>query len=84
MSMFKATIFVTLRPSILDPKGKASLHALQSLGMSAVQGVRMGKLIEMDIHATTEEDARAIAVESCEKLLANVVMENYHIDIKKA
>ena len=82
--MYKAIIFVTLRPSILDPKGKASLHALQSLGMSSVKGVRMGKLIEMDIEAATEEDARSIAVESCEKLLANVVMENYHIDIKKA
>jgi phosphoribosylformylglycinamidine synthase subunit PurS len=82
--MYKATIFVTLRPSILDPKGKASLHALQSLGMNAVKGVRMGKLIEMDIDASSEDDARAIAVDSCEKLLANVVMENFHIDIKKA
>lgn len=82
--MYKATIFVTLRPSILDPKGKASHHALQSLGMAAVKGVRMGKLIEMDIEAPSEADARAIAVESCEKLLANVVMENYHIDIKLA
>ncbi len=82
--MYKATIFVTLRPSILDPKGKASLHALQSLGMSSIKGVRMGKLIEMDIDAPSEEDARSIAADSCEKLLANVVMENYHIDIKKA
>jgi phosphoribosylformylglycinamidine synthase PurS subunit len=82
--MYKATIFVTLRPSILDPKGKASHHALQSLGMSAVKGVRMGKLIEMDIDSSTEDEALAIAAESCEKLLANVVMENYHIDIKKA
>jgi phosphoribosylformylglycinamidine synthase len=82
--MFKATIFISLRPSILDPKGKASLHALQSLGMSAVKGVRMGKLIEMDIDAPNEEDARNIAVGSCEKLLANMVMENYHIEIKKA
>lgn len=82
--MFKATIFVTLRPSILDPKGKASLHALQSLGMTSVKGVRMGKLIEMDIEASSEDDARAIAVDSCEKLLANTVMENYHIDIKQA
>lgn len=82
--MYKATIFVTLRPSILDPKGKASHHALQSLGMTSVKGVRMGKLIEMDIDAPSEDEARSIAVDSCEKLLANVVMENYHIDIKKA
>jgi phosphoribosylformylglycinamidine synthase len=52
--------------------------------MSAVKGVRMGKLIEMDIDAPNEEDARNIAVGSCEKLLANMVMENYHIEIKKA
>ncbi len=81
--MYKATIFVTLRPSILDPKGKASLHALQSLGMNSIKGVRMGKLIEMDIEADSEDNARSIAADSCEKLLANVVMENYHIDIKK-
>lgn len=81
--MYKATIFVTLRPSILDPKGKASLHALQSLGMSSVTSVRMGKLIEMDIESTSEQEARSIATDACEQLLANIVMENYHIDIKK-
>jgi phosphoribosylformylglycinamidine synthase len=52
--------------------------------MNSVKGVRMGKLIEMDIEAASEEEARSIAGDSCEKLLANVVMENYHIDIKKA
>ena len=80
--MYKAKIYVTLRASILDPKGKASHHALQSLGMTAVKGVRMGKLIEMDIDAASEEDAKNVAADACEKLLANTVMEDYSIQIK--
>jgi phosphoribosylformylglycinamidine synthase PurS subunit len=81
--MFKATIFITLRPSILDPKGKASHHALQSLGMSEVKGVRMGKLVEMDIDADSEESAKGIVTDACNKLLANTVMEDFRFEIKK-
>jgi len=81
--MFKATIYITLRPSILDPKGKASHHALQSLGMSEVKGVRMGKLVEMDVDATNEESARQIVTEACNKLLANTVMEDFTFKITK-
>jgi phosphoribosylformylglycinamidine synthase len=82
--MFKATIYVTLRPSILDPKGKASHHALQSLGMNTVKGVRMDKLIEMDIDANSEDEARTIATEACNKLLANPVMEDFQMSIARA
>lgn len=79
--MYKAKIYVTLRPSILDPKGKASHQALQSLGMHAITGVRMGKLIELDITADNEEQAHVLATDACEKLLANTVMEDYTIQI---
>jgi phosphoribosylformylglycinamidine synthase subunit PurS len=81
--MFKATIFITLRPSILDPKGKASHHALQSLGLSEVKGVRMGKLVEMDIDTRDEDAARLIVTDACNKLLANTVMEDFRFEIKK-
>ena len=79
--MYKAKVDVTLRESILDPKGKAAHHALENLGLGNVQNVRIGKLIELDIDAGSEDEARAIATEACTKLLANEVMEDFEIHI---
>ena len=81
--MYKAKVDVTLRESILDPKGKAAHHALENLGLNAVQNVRIGKLIELDIDASSEDDALSIATEACSKLLANEVMEDFKIHIEK-
>lgn len=81
--MFKAKIYITLRESILDPKGKASHKALENLGYTSVKKVRIGKMIEMDIEAESASQAEEIAEESCKKLLANEVMENYSIEILK-
>ena len=78
---FKVNIRITLRPSILDPQGKAVAHALQGLGFNEVEGARQGKVIEMNLAETDEAAARAKAEEMCEKLLANPVMENYSIEI---
>lgn len=79
--MFKATVNVTLRKSILDPQGKAAHQALQNLGLKQVEGLRIGKLIEMDIDADSEQKAREIAEEACARLLANQVMEDFEITI---
>ena len=57
MSMYLAKIMVTLRPSILDPQGKAVHHALESLGMGDAREVRMGKYIEMKIEGRSQEEA---------------------------
>ncbi len=81
--MFKAIVNVTLRKSILDPKGKATHHALQNLGLNEVNEVRIGKLIELDIEAGSEEEAHKIADTACNQLLANEVMEDYTINIQK-
>ena len=81
--MYKAKVDVTLRESILDPKGKATHHALQNLGIGKVQNVRIGKLIELHIEAGTEDEAMSIATEACTKLLANEVMEDFEIHIQK-
>lgn len=81
--MFKATVIITLRPSILDPKGKACHHALNQLGLSSVSSVRMGKMIEMNIETTNESEAYKIAKDACDKLLANNVMEDYVITLDK-
>jgi len=84
MSMFKARITVTLRPSILDPQGKASQHALTELGFDAVAQVRIGKFIEMDIEASSADEARSIAEQASDQLLANPVMEDFQIEIEEA
>lgn len=81
--MYKATVNVTLRNSILDPQGKATHQALQNLGLNQVSGVRIGKLIEMEIDTDSEQQAREIAESACIQLLANEVMEDYEITINK-
>jgi phosphoribosylformylglycinamidine synthase len=79
--MYKAIVNVTLRKSILDPQGKATQHALSDLGLNDIENVRIGKLIELDISADSEEQAREIAETACTKLLANEVMEDFEISI---
>lgn len=81
--MFKANVHITLRKSILDPKGKAAHNALHNLGMKNVNRVRIGKFIELHIDAKSEEEARNIAEKACTQLLANEVMEDFDIEIKK-
>jgi phosphoribosylformylglycinamidine synthase len=80
--MYKAKVNVTLRPSILDPKGKAAHHALQNLGLNEVQQVRIGKFIELDVDAKDEETAKEIVESACTQLLANEVMEDFEITIE--
>ncbi|HKL18280.1 MAG TPA: phosphoribosylformylglycinamidine synthase subunit PurS [Halalkalibaculum sp.] len=79
--MYKATVNVTLRKSILDPQGKAAHHALQNLGMKEIDSVRIGKFIEMDIDAENKERAHTIAENACAQLLANEVMEDFNVTI---
>jgi len=79
--MYKATVNVTLRKSILDPQGKATHHALQNLGLNEIENVRIGKLITLDINADSPDEAQKIAEDACSQLLANEVMENFKVEI---
>jgi len=81
--MHKATVEIKLRPSILDPQGKATLRSLESLGHSKIDQVRIGKLIELWVDEDDEAKAEEIVKESCEKLLANAVMEDYTIRLER-
>ncbi len=81
-NVYKANICITLRPSILDPQGKATHHALDALGMGAVERVRMGKYAELWIEADSREAAQQVAEQACAKLLANPVMEDYAIALE--
>ncbi len=81
--MFLSKVRVTLRKSILDPQGKAVEHAVATLGVKGVRGVRMGKYVEFTVDGTTEEEAKHATEEVCRKLLANPVMEDYQFEIEK-
>ncbi len=78
----KARVHVTLKPGILDPQGKAIQHALGALGFGAIDKVRQGKVIDLEIAETDPEAARASLQDMCEKLLANTVIENYSIEFE--
>ncbi len=82
--MYRALVRITLRPSILDPQGKAIRHALHNLGYDLVEDVRAGKAIELMIKADDPQNAEMIAREAAEKLLANPVMEDFNIEIEPA
>ena len=77
--MFTAHVRITLRPSILDPQGKAIQHALHDLGMDAVESVRTGTFAEIRVDAASAEAAEAVVRQACDKLLANPVTEDYEI-----
>jgi len=77
----KARVHVMLKDGVLDPQGEAVRHALGTLGFSGVEGVRQGKVIELDLAETDAEAARATVGEMCEKLLANTVIESYRVEI---
>lgn len=73
----KVRIHVSLKPGVLDPQGRAVHHALEGMGFAGVEDVRIGRLIEMDVaDTTTDETLDAM----CQKLLANMVIENYRIE----
>lgn len=74
----KAKVEVMLKQGVLDPQGEAVRHALGAMGFAGVEGVRQGKVIELDLaEGTSEADVKAM----CEKLLANTVIESYRIEM---
>jgi phosphoribosylformylglycinamidine synthase len=82
--VYHARVRVTLRPSILDPQGKAVEHAIGTLNVGTVRNVRIGKYVELAVDASTEEEARKVTEDVCRKLLANPVMEDYVFEVSKA
>jgi len=76
----KARVVVTLKNGVLDPQGKAIEGALKSLGVSGVESVRQGKVFDVEVTGDAAT-AKAQLQAACEKLLANTVIENYHIDL---
>ncbi len=78
----KAIINIGLKKGVLDDQGKATHHALDTLGFKqTVADVRIGKQITMELNCDSKDVANAEAVKMCEKLLANTVIEDYDIEI---
>ena len=78
---YHARIYVTLRSSVLDPAGTAVESGIKQMGYLGVEGVRIGKYIEMKLTAEDEADAKTQLDRICDRLLANPVIENYCFEI---
>lgn len=82
--MIKAVIKIRLKEGVLDPQGKAIEKSLGQLGFDGIKNVRQGKLIEVELDETDRAKAEQQLDEMCAKLLANIVVENYDIEIEMA
>jgi len=77
----RARVYVTLKPSVFDPQGRVVADALTQMGYADVTDVRQGKYFELEIDAASAEEARRVAAEAADKLLANPVIESYRVEI---
>ena len=78
----KAKVYVTLKPSILDPQGKTIAQALHTMGYDAIEDVRQGKFFELDVEAASRDEARATVAEVAERVLANPVIESFRVEVE--
>jgi phosphoribosylformylglycinamidine synthase len=78
---YQALIYVTLRPSVLDPAGTAVQSGIKQLGYENIEAVRIGKYIELTLTANDEAEAKQNLDAICDRLLANPVIENYRFEL---
>ena len=76
-----AKIYITLKKDVLDPQGSVIANSLKSLGFNNIADVRQGKFIEIKLDSENKETANKQINEMCEKLLANLVIEDYKVEI---
>ena len=80
----RARVFVTLKPSVFDPQGQTIADALHSMGYGAVGDVRQGKYFELELKSASADQARTLAAEVADKLLANPVIESYRVEVDQS
>ncbi len=78
----RVKVFIGLKEGVLDPQGKAVQHSLSALGYGEVNDVRVGKVITLELKDESREQAETRVKEMCEKLLANMVIENYRFEFE--
>jgi phosphoribosylformylglycinamidine synthase len=80
----KALVYVTLKPSVIDPQGKAIHHSVGSMGYTNINDIRQGKFFEIALDETVgTEDARSEVERIAKDVLANPVIEDYRVEIVK-
>ncbi|GIP38955.1 phosphoribosylformylglycinamidine synthase subunit PurS [Paenibacillus sp. J31TS4] len=79
--MIKATVYVTIKESVLDPQGNAVQGSLHAMGFSDVSKVRIGKYLEVELNTDDRGEAEEQLKAMCEKLLANTVVEDYRFEL---
>ena len=79
----KLAVTITLNKDVLDPQGKVVHQTLQNMGMNELINIRQGKFFEIELRETNEEKEKKIVEDMCKKLLANLTIENYKIEIIK-
>ena len=78
----KFSVTVTLKKDVLDPQGKVVEKTLKNMGYSNIDSVRQGKYFEIEINESNKENAKKIIDEASNKLLTNMVIEDYSINFK--
>ena len=78
----KISAIVTLKKEVLDPQGKVVNQTLKNMGYENIVNIRQGKYFDIELNETNKEKAKKIIEEICKKLLTNVVIENYTINLK--
>jgi len=80
----KAKVYVTLKPSVLDPQGKAIKHSVRLLGFDSVSDIRQGKYFEIAMNGSvTEEKARDEAMRLAHDVLSNPIIEDFRVEIEE-
>jgi phosphoribosylformylglycinamidine synthase PurS subunit len=80
----KAKVYVTLKPSVLDPQGKAIKHSVELLGYNGISDIRQGKYFEIVLDGSlSEEQAREEAVHMAREVLSNPIIEDFRVEIER-
>jgi phosphoribosylformylglycinamidine synthase len=78
----KANVYVTLKPSVLDPQGKAIHHSIESLGYGNIGDIRQGKYFEIVLEGDVDQDSIRKEIEQmAADVLSNPVIEDYRVEI---
>jgi phosphoribosylformylglycinamidine synthase subunit PurS len=79
----KAKVYVTLKPSVLDPQGKAIKHSVELLGYQGISNIRQGKYFEIAVDGAQDEtQARAAAERMAREVLSNPIIEDFRVEIE--
>lgn len=84
MQTFHALVTITLRKGILDVQGKTVEQSLHAIGFGGISDVQIGKHVELHVTAETREQALAAVQDACSRLIANPIMEDFHVELRES